>query len=74
MADEADRAAPTIEAEREAGVRAILAELHADPINVSGRCEDCGDRIGINRLRAKPNARRCIHCQLEHERYEKRGV
>ena len=32
------------------------------------KCEDCGDQILPSRLRAKPNATRCIDCQLEAER------
>lgn len=32
-----------------------------------GLCEDCGTRIAIDRLRAEPEATRCIACQEKHE-------
>lgn len=32
-----------------------------------GLCEDCGALIGIERLRAQPDARRCVACQEKHE-------
>lgn len=31
-------------------------------------CTDCGRDIGYERLLAYPTAKRCIHCQREHER------
>ena len=33
-----------------------------------GTCEDCGEAIGFERLRAYPTARRCIRCQQQRER------
>ena len=33
-----------------------------------GLCADCGEDIGLGRLKARPTAVRCIHCQREHER------
>ncbi len=32
-------------------------------------CEDCGQEIPKNRLRAVPNATRCVKCQAECERF-----
>lgn len=32
-----------------------------------GLCEDCGTHIAIDRLRAEPQAARCITCQEKHE-------
>jgi phage/conjugal plasmid C-4 type zinc finger TraR family protein len=32
------------------------------------RCEDCGGKIGAKRLKANPEATRCIGCQLIFER------
>jgi len=32
-----------------------------------GICEECGDSIGVARLKANPSARLCIHCQSEIE-------
>jgi RNA polymerase-binding transcription factor DksA len=31
------------------------------------RCEDCGDEIGVRRLRAMPRATLCLHCQRDAE-------
>lgn len=33
-----------------------------------GVCEECGEEIGVQRLRAKPTAALCIDCQSESER------
>jgi len=33
-----------------------------------GTCADCGDDIGVQRLRAYPTAMRCIKCQEVHEK------
>lgn len=33
-----------------------------------GVCVDCGEDIGVERLRARPTAKRCIYCQQQHER------
>lgn len=33
-----------------------------------GTCVDCDGRIPAERLRAKPEATRCVKCQLERER------
>lgn len=32
-----------------------------------GTCEDCGRKIGDERLAALPNATRCVTCQAEWE-------
>jgi len=33
-----------------------------------GTCADCGGKIPAARLRAKPEATRCVKCQMEQER------
>jgi DnaK suppressor protein len=33
-----------------------------------GQCVDCGEDIGYPRLRAQPEASRCLACQLVHDR------
>lgn len=33
-----------------------------------GRCIDCGDEIGFERLQAYPTAKRCTMCQRQQER------
>jgi DnaK suppressor protein len=36
-----------------------------------GICEDCGKAIAIERLKARPVARRCIRCKTQQENFEK---
>ena len=36
-----------------------------------GICEDCGGEIAIERLKARPVARRCISCKTKQESLEK---
>ncbi len=36
-----------------------------------GICEDCGTEIAIERLKARPVARRCIRCKTKQENTEK---
>ena len=35
-----------------------------------GECEDCGDQIGIKRLKIRPVASLCIKCKEDEERRE----
>ena len=35
-----------------------------------GECEECGDPIGLARLKANPEATLCVHCQAELENEE----
>jgi DnaK suppressor protein len=37
-----------------------------------GWCEECGDRISMERLSVLPDATRCIRCQREYEKIESR--
>ena len=37
-----------------------------------GVCTDCGGAVGLERLRAEPEAARCIECQRRHERTYRR--
>ena len=39
--------------------------------NVYGICEDCGEEISVERLKARPVARRCIRCKSKQENIEK---
>lgn len=79
-ADEADRAAHGVERETDAEIRgnligravtlrAALARIDAGSY---GRCDDCAEPIGAGRLRALPDAARCLPCQrtLEVSRQE----
>ena len=37
-----------------------------------GVCTDCGAEVGLERLRAEPQAARCIECQRRHEKTYRR--
>jgi len=39
-----------------------------------GICENCGEKIGIKRLEARPVAELCIECKTEQERAERTVV
>ena len=39
--------------------------------NVYGICDNCGEEISIERLKARPVAKRCIRCKSEQEKLEK---
>ena len=45
--------------------------LHEPPaaveVSLEGLCGDCGDRIAGGRLKAVPDATRCVSCQREFE-------
>ena len=46
-------------------LEAAQARLRAGKFGV---CEDCGQDISVERLRAQPVARRCFDCQRVHEK------
>lgn len=50
--------------------RARLVKPEPEQLVVDGvvYCIDCDDEVQPERLRAKPNAARCIHCQSIWER------
>jgi DnaK suppressor protein len=52
-----------LEQDREQAERARDRKAHG----AYGVCEDCGKRIGDERLEALPDATRCITCQAEWE-------
>ena len=39
-----------------------------------GRCEECGDEIGIERLKARPVTTLCIGCKSAQEARERVGM
>lgn len=45
-------------------IEQALARMHAETY---GLCVDCGQAIGLERLRVYPTAKRCRHCQESHE-------
>lgn len=71
----ADLASETVEREIAAGLlaetSATLEEIHAARRRLAagtfGRCESCGQNIGVERLRAVPWARRCVSDERTHE-------
>ncbi len=48
-------------------LREILRALDRLAAPGFGRCEECGEPIGLPRLKARPQARFCIECQMAHE-------
>lgn len=53
-------------------LREAVADIDAALMRIErgtyGICEDCGDRIPVGRLEARPQAARCIACQSRRER------
>ena len=67
MADDADRAQAQMEWLEQ--FRTEHRRKHV--MRASDYCIDCGELIEAIRLRALPDAKRCVFCQGEHERLEK---
>lgn len=49
-------------------LQAIDAALRRLDDGSYGICTDCGGEVGLERLRAEPEAARCIECQRRHEK------
>jgi len=49
-------------------IRASLEDIHE---GIYGICDDCGKDITIQRLKARPVARRCIQCKTKQEERER---
>jgi DnaK suppressor protein len=70
-ADATDRA--TLETDRHLALcmgerdRLLIGEIHAALARVEdgeyGVCQECGEEIGLARLRAQPTATLCVHCK-----------
>jgi RNA polymerase-binding transcription factor len=76
--DEADanvrRLVGDAELERDlAELRAIAGARERIEAGSYGRCSDCGEPIGQDRLLAQPTAARCTACQSEVERRERQA-
>jgi len=52
-------------------IRKIRRSLEDIEDEVYGICEECGQDIAIERLKARPVARRCIKCKAQQEAGEK---
>jgi len=80
MTDAADRAQLREEEEREQALlrlaRAWRRAAATMPLSVDGKrvCRDCLDPIDRKRLRAAPEALRCVECQALHERRNGRDI
>ncbi|MDR3359022.1 MAG: RNA polymerase-binding protein DksA [Desulfovibrio sp.] len=51
-------------------IRKIQAALQRIDDGTYGVCEDCGEGIGIQRLKARPVTRLCINCKARQEEDE----
>jgi DnaK suppressor protein len=81
IADPADRA--TLESDRNLLLRIreregrLLAKINAAfkriDQGVYGVCEECGDKIGLARLKARPVTTLCIACKSAQEAREREG-
>jgi DnaK suppressor protein len=59
--------------EREQGLLSkIDAALQKIEDGAYGACINCGEEIGVKRLRARPVAELCIDCKSEQEKLERR--
>ena len=80
FADPSDRG--TMEAERNLMLRIrdrerkLIAKMKKALLRLEegsyGLCEECGEPIGLDRLRARPETTQCIDCKEENELREKR--
>ena len=52
-------------------IKKIHASLNDIEYGVYGICDDCGGDIAIERLKARPVARRCILCKTKQEKKER---
>lgn len=55
-------------------IRDIEAALERMAAGDYGLCENCGDEIGIGRLRALPMAQLCIDCATAREKRQQAGI
>ncbi|QEW05641.1 TraR/DksA C4-type zinc finger protein [Nitrincola iocasae] len=69
MTDIVDHASEREQQQRDQALaRRVVFEPMQDVFDGVVYCIDCGDQISQERLAAKPNAARCIHCQTTWER------
>ncbi len=52
-------------------IQKIITSLKKIEDGTYGECEDCGEEISHERLRARPEATLCIRCKEEQEQLEK---
>ena len=68
---EANLGVRTIEEERLMAVEAALERIDNN-VNHYGLCVACGNKIGIQRLKARPHAHLCMDCRQRYERIRSR--
>lgn len=51
-------------------IRKIKAAIQRIDDGTYGQCEDCGEEIGVPRLKARPVTRLCINCKSKQEEDE----
>lgn len=54
-------------------IRKIKRALRSIEEGTFGICEECGEEIAINRLKARPVTTLCIDCKTRMEAFEKAG-
>ncbi|WP_461209238.1 RNA polymerase-binding protein DksA [Desulfocurvus sp. DL9XJH121] len=52
-------------------IKKIQQALHRIDDGSFGQCEECGDEIGVERLKARPVTTLCINCKSKQEEEEK---
>lgn len=52
-------------------IKKIQAALHRIEDGSFGECDECGDEIGVERLKARPVTTLCINCKSMQEEEEK---
>lgn len=65
--DIADRASELETSQRARALAEAQQKNQSHTPNTSGLCCECGSKISANRLRVKPDAARCIDCQMQQE-------
>lgn len=75
MSDIVDRAQPAVEGNLADAFALRAAKMfHEEPRSVNGKrvCLDCEEALSKKRLKAAPEAVRCVDCQKLHERKQGR--
>lgn len=63
-----ETAAALTERERATALEQHREELARQTPSPDGLCEDCAEPIPVQRLEAWPTARRCVPCQVLHDK------
>lgn len=52
-------------------IKKIRSAINRMEEGTYGACDDCGEEIGVPRLKARPVTKLCIHCKSKQEEDEK---